>query len=91
MKYYSKEVVAEPVPRTIIYRYLKERNADRMDQVAIHYYGTDITFTNLFKRIDECARAFAALGVSGQSSVGVAVAVVTSTATRHRDTISCWW
>ena len=63
MKYYSKEVVAEPVPRTTIYRYLKERNADRMDQVAVHYYGTDITFTNLFKRIDETAHAFAALGV----------------------------
>ena len=63
MKYYPKEALTSSVPKTTVYRYLKERNQDRMDEVAIHYYGTDITFTNLFKRIDEAARAFAAMGV----------------------------
>ena len=63
MKYYPKEALTAAVPKTTAYRYLKERNKDRMDEVAVHYYGTDITFTNLFKRIDEAARAFAAMGV----------------------------
>lgn len=63
MKYYSKEAVKAPVPQKTAYRYMRERNQDRLERTAIHYYGTDITFRELFARIDQCAAAFAALGV----------------------------
>lgn len=63
MKYYSKEAIQAPVPQKTAYRYMKERNQERLECTAIHYYGTDITFKDLFTRIDRCATAFAALGV----------------------------
>ena len=63
MKYYSAEHAHEELPKCTIYQYLKERNQHRMSSTAIHYYGANITFTELLKRIDDAADAFAALGV----------------------------
>ena len=46
-----------------IYSFLKEVNKNRLHGTAIYYYGTKITVKRLIERIDECADAFAALGV----------------------------
>ena len=62
-KYYSDDVWNMEPPKHTIYSYLKEVNKDRFDSVAIHYYGANITYRRLFKRIDECANAFSAMGV----------------------------
>lgn len=76
MKYYSQEVKALTLPKTTVYSYLKEENKDRPDGPALYYYGTKITFRNLVDRIEECAKAFAAIGVKQGDIVSfVAVAV----------------
>ena len=63
MKHYSKETREAEFPRMKIYSFLKEVNKNRLHGTAIYYYGTKITVKKLIERIDECADAFAALGV----------------------------
>ena len=63
MKHYPAEVRNAEFPRMKIYSYLKSTNAKRMNERTIYYYGKKITIKQLVERIDECADAFAALGV----------------------------
>ena len=63
MNIYSDEAKSVTLPKLTIYNYLKEYNKDQLDKSAVHYYGTDISFRELFARVDECADAFAAQGV----------------------------
>lgn len=63
MKYYSEEAKNAPLPKCKAYDYVLECNKDRLDQPALHYYGKDITFHDLMRRVDEAANAYAALGV----------------------------
>ncbi|MBE6775368.1 MAG: acyl--CoA ligase [Ruminococcaceae bacterium] len=63
MKYYSEDVRDLPRPETTAYRYMTEANADRLNEVAINYYGRKITHGALKNNIDAAADAFAAAGV----------------------------
>ena len=63
MKYYSEEAQKAQTPRYKAFDYVMIRNMDRLDQPALHYYGRDISFLELRKRVDAAAKAFAALGV----------------------------
>ena len=63
MKYYSEESRNAPLPRCKAYDYIIERNKDRLDAPALHYYGKDISFHELMRRVDDAANAFAAMGV----------------------------
>ncbi|MBQ8539573.1 MAG: acyl--CoA ligase [Ruminococcus sp.] len=63
LKYYSEEALNTKLPELTAYRYMKQRNADRLDEPALHYYGADITHRQLDSMIEETANAFAAMGV----------------------------
>ncbi|MBR6558617.1 MAG: acyl--CoA ligase [Clostridia bacterium] len=63
MKYYPEELHGTSAPKNTIYGYLKDTCKDRLDCVALHYYGSDITYRKFISRIEECARAFTAIGV----------------------------
>ncbi len=61
MKYYPSEM--PELPKNTAYGYLKEINKDRLENIAVNYYGAHITYKALIERIEVCADAFAALGV----------------------------
>ena len=63
MKYYSEEAKNTEFPKCTAYDFMMKQNEDRMDKPALHYYGKDITFRELAKRVDETAKAFTAAGV----------------------------
>ena len=63
MKYYSEEARNVQLPRMKAFDYVLECNKNRLDAPAIHYYGTNISFRDLRRRVDACAKSFAALGV----------------------------
>jgi len=71
MKYYDPEVRDTDIPRMKIYSLLKEYNQKRLQQTALYYYGTKINIKKLIQRIDECADAFAALGVKQGDTVSM--------------------
>ena len=63
LKHYPQESLMATFPRMKVYSFLKEVNKGRLHDVAMYYYGTRITVKKLIERIDQCADAFAALGV----------------------------
>lgn len=63
MKYYSEEAKTQELPRRKAFDYVMEINGDRLDQPALHYYGRNISFLELNKRVNKAAKAFVALGV----------------------------
>jgi long-chain acyl-CoA synthetase len=71
MKYYDPSVRNTDIPRMKIYSLLKEYNQERLQETALYYYGTRITVKKLIQRIDECADAFAALGVKQGDTVSM--------------------
>ena len=71
MKYYDAEVQNAEFPKMKVYSRLKEVNKNRLNATAIYYYGTRITVKDLIERIDQCADAFAALGVKKGDTVSL--------------------
>jgi len=71
MKYYDDDVKNADIPRMKIYSFLKEVNKNRLHETAIYYYGTRITVKTLIDRIDQCADAFAAMGVKKGDTVSL--------------------
>ena len=63
MKYYSEEARNVRLPARKAFDYMLDVNKDHMDKPALHYYGADISYRDLRRRVDACARSFAALGV----------------------------
>lgn len=55
------------------YKYLKERNKNNMDDVALFYRGNKITFKEMFSRADEIAKSLCKSGLKYGDEIGVCV------------------
>lgn len=62
-RYYSDEQLSENIPNLSIYEYLKERNKDNLDSIALDYFDKKITYRELFENIDKAAKVFINNGV----------------------------
>lgn len=71
LKHYDKSALLEELPSCTIYRQLKKENSDFLNDIALHYYGKNISFREFFSKIDECADAFYTLGVRAKEIVSV--------------------
>ncbi len=63
LKYYTEEAINAPLPECTIYEYLWENNKDHLEDYALDYYGTKITYGQLFKNIKSAASGLYALGI----------------------------
>ena len=63
LKYYSEEAINAPLPECTMYQYIWENNKDHLSDIALRYYGTKITYGELFENIKKAANAFYAMGV----------------------------
>jgi len=62
MRYYPPQLIEGlSIPDNTIYEYLKERCPGE-DVVAMHYYGTEITWKEVYDQVDKTARALRAVG-----------------------------
>jgi len=62
LKYYPKILMDNlQIPPCTLRQYL-EFNVPSMDTIAIHYYGVDITWREVFERADACAKSLRTLG-----------------------------
>ena len=57
LKYYGEEALRRPLPKGSMYDYMTSCNADRLDSVALNYFGKKITHRQMQEKIDACARA----------------------------------
>jgi long-chain acyl-CoA synthetase len=63
LKYYPKGADKAEMPESTTYEYLLEQNKDYLDNIALEYYDSKITYGEMFKHIDSVAKAFIAQGV----------------------------
>lgn len=50
-------------PKMTAYDYLKQENKNHLDEVAIVYFGGEITFEEIFRAIDDAAKSFKEMGI----------------------------
>lgn len=63
LKYYSEEAINSPLPECTMYEYIWDKNKDYPDDVALRYYGSTVTFGQLFKQIRNAAASFWNMGI----------------------------
>lgn len=73
MKYYKAELINQPIPSGTVYEFLYDNNCEYPDDIAILYQNIKITYRQLFRQIDDCARAFMAIGVRRNDIVTMAM------------------
>ena len=55
LKYYSQEVIDAPLPECTIYEHIFNNNQDNLDRIALVYYGTKISYRQMFQEISYIA------------------------------------
>lgn len=63
LKYYSEEAINMPLLECTMYEYIFNANQNNLDKIALNYYGTDITYGELFNNISKIAGALENLGI----------------------------
>lgn len=71
LKYYSAGAINAPLPECTIYEYLWESNKDHLDDTALDFIGTKITYGELFRRIKQVAACYQQLGVTQKDTVAL--------------------
>ena len=69
MKYYNKEKLASKNPKTNITDYIKGKNTNNLNSIAETYYGSKISYKDLFANIDEYSKMLTGLGIKKDSRI----------------------
>ena len=62
-KYYTKKEMNLKIPNQSIYEFLKDSCEEHPNAIALSYFGKNLTFKELIKKVDKCARAFRSQGI----------------------------
>ena len=76
LKYYSEEAINASLPEGSLYDYMLTENKERMNCVAVNYFGRKITYGQLDGQIRECAKALIARGVRPGDIVSICMLTV---------------
>ena len=79
LKYYDEEVLNKKLPEKTIYEYITENNKKYPNRIALNYFGKKITYGQLFKNIDQTARAFRAYGIKEGHIVTICMPTIPET------------
>lgn len=63
MKYYDEKQIQREIPKTNLFDYVKSKNIYNQNSVAETYYGSKITYSQLFEKVDEYSKMLTGLGV----------------------------
>lgn len=63
LKYYSEEAVNAKLPECTLYEYLLQNNKDHLDDIALIYFGKELSYRWLFNGIDAVANALFSFGI----------------------------
>lgn len=64
LKYYTEEQILAPIPNMSALDYLKLLNNNNLNFPAIEYLGRQITYKELFKKINDVTKSLVAIGVT---------------------------
>ena len=74
LKYYPEEAIVSNIPKMKAIDYIYERNKDYPNQIALSYFGKNISYDELFSNIDRVAKAFKSKGIKAGDIVTMAMA-----------------
>jgi long-chain acyl-CoA synthetase len=63
LKFYTEENIHAELPKCTIYEYVWRNNKNNLKGVALSYFDKEITYRELFSKIEKAASAFTAIGV----------------------------
>ena len=73
LSYYKENETDIQVPDMSLIDYLRMKNAERTELIAINYFGKKITYQELFERIDTAGSSFQQLGIQEGDYVALAM------------------
>lgn len=73
LKYYSEEAINAPLPECTIYEYIHQQNNNNLKRLAMNYYGTNMTYAAMFRKIDYMAGVLEGNGVQAGEIVTIAM------------------
>ena len=76
LKYYDEEKYKVDFPKEIFYEGLLKQNINNLDNVAINYFFTNITFRKFFENANSLIKAMSNYGVKNGDSVGICLASI---------------
>lgn len=71
LKYYTEDAINAPLPESSMYGYIYESNRYSLNNIAINYYGNEITYGNFFDNIKKVAKAFWSHGIRQKDVVTI--------------------
>lgn len=63
LKYYSPEAIHSQAAECTVYQNIYQHNKDHPNDLALEYFGVKVSFSNLFNRVEACAKALLHAGV----------------------------
>ena len=63
LKYYSQEMIDAPLPECTMYEHIFHKNQDNLDRTALYYYGTKISYRQMFQTISYLAGTLEDIGI----------------------------
>lgn len=71
LKYYSEEQILGEMPEKTIFEYMKADNENHLNDIALKYFNTKITYKQFFCKIEECEKAFVTNGIKNGDIVTI--------------------
>lgn len=72
LKYYSEEAIQAELPECTVLQYIKNKNTNNLNGIALNYFGNRITYREFFENVDKVAKAFYAIGIRKGDIVTIA-------------------
>ena len=64
LKYFTDKALASDLPACTVYRNIYNNNKDHLDDIAIRYYGNDISYKTMFDKVEKCAKSLCQVGIN---------------------------
>lgn len=76
LKYYTEEDLKIDVPKCTVYQNIYERNKDNAKEIAIKYFGNNISYEKLFAETEKSTKSLLEIGVKSGDCVTLCTAGV---------------
>lgn len=73
LKYYTEEAINAHIPDLTIFEYTFDSNQDNLQRVAMNYYGTNLSYGQMFRQISLFAGKLENIGIKAGDVVTVAM------------------
>ena len=80
MKYYNLEELAKKRKKKTVYQEVHDNNIDYLDDLALEFFGSKITYRDFFNNVEKTAKSFEEYGVKKNDFVTICAAGIPETA-----------